>query len=261
MAQRVLPTRALLPLALLGVMSVDGRLTEREKRAKKAPEWKPPNYGYEGSTDELSADLKKQAVDPWSAAKKSKKSNKPILLLTTKPGCPACMVLKAQMNNRTELPELLKRFVFVMADQSDAQSMKYTKKLLKPAEHPTYVPSTMFLRPGAIGAELDITGPNEKAPYFLASSELLIEGMNAALDIVAEERARTQEGWREEIRALHAEHRPEFDGVEDLIAQHEGKLLSLLKTVRAELNPGSGGSASDGSESTDSETPGDKEEL
>lgn len=128
---------ALVPLALLVISSVDGRLTEREKRAMKSPEWKPPNYGYEGSTDELSAELVKQAVHPVSAAKKSKKTNKPIMLLTTKPGCPACMVLKGQMNNSTKLPELLQRFVFVMADQSDEESLKHTKKLLKPAEPTT----------------------------------------------------------------------------------------------------------------------------
>lgn len=121
----------------------------------------------------------------------------------------------------------------------------------------------MFLRPGAIGAELDITGPNAKAPYFLATEALVLEGMNAALEMVVEEKARTQEGWRQEIRALHATHRPDFDGVEDLISQHEGKLLTLLKTVRAELDPagGAGGGASGGSESSDSDSPGQKEEL
>ena len=215
-------------LALFGALlqHASGRLTEREKK-KAQHQWKPPSYGGEDATDVLSPEIAKMAVDPWRAKEKSKKAGKPIMILLTKNGCPACKILKGEMNDSAELRDLLDRFVFVSSNLHDEQAMKYTGKLIDP---PSYAPSTTFLAPG--GAPLEVKGPHEKERFFSSASALLL-GMREALDQTAAHKAATQERWREEIRALYQEHRR--DGADERIAQHEGKLLTLLRQVRKEL--------------------------
>ena len=112
------------------------------------------------------------------ALRKSKKLNKPIIVLLTKKGCGACQNLKQSVNMdsaKLGLDTLLSNFVVVHAEGAEMEQWQ--------GQGEGYAPQTYFFAPGE-DQPLPVLGTSKTSPHFFHDADTLKWGMETAIKAV-----------------------------------------------------------------------------